>query len=551
MIRLVPLACLLPALAFCQTNLKFQDGAAGQIPPGWFVLDGEKDAGFTAWWQREGCRGGLPCALLAPPSSLRSETFGSLMQSFDAQAFRGKTVRLRAWVRLEPNAPTDHAQLLLEVGRPNFRPGFVDYAAVPSIVAEEWQQYQIRAEAPPDAVSIRIGLTLYGLGRAWISDVEFGAVAEETAGPAVDAAREAIAKQYARLDSAFVRGDVADIGAVLMPGAQMGVGTIREPLLPAIEGEIAKGSKLTTRTAVSSVRIEGDEAIAMVRREAADPLSGGNRSVVTSHRDTWIDTPNGWRWRESIEVSYHWVLPPTGAEAARPVVAELKTRAVPLAGTDDLAAFGAAVGDARIVALGEAAHGTREFAQWKERLVEYLVKHKGFTLVAAANDADVRGLVDRLHVDFLAFHEVSEETLARLPAAKIVLWSDNARARDPLLRQKFGRGMYSLGFAFRRGDVRAVGVENGESRGQGIYTALPSPQGSGDAVLSAAGIPQFFLNIARLPASGALARWLADMHLFHDVGAYWVLDDPDASLQPEEAGKCYDGLLFVEEVHPG
>jgi hypothetical protein len=41
------------------------------------------------------------------------------------------------------------------------------------------------------------------------------------------------------------------------------------------------------------------------------------------------------------------------------------------------------------------------------------------------------------------------------------------------------------------------------------------------------------------------------MHLFHDLGAYWVLDDPDASLQPEELASCYDGLYYVEEVHTG
>ena len=70
-------------------------------------------------------------------------------------------------------------------------------------------------------------------------------------------------------------------------------------------------------------------------------------------------------------------------------------------------------------------------------------------------------------------------------------------------------------------------------------------------MLSAAGIPQFFLNMAALPGGGALARWLAEAHLFHDLGAYWVLDDPDASLQPEESSKCYDGLFFVEDVHAG
>ena len=40
------------------------------------------------------------------------------------------------------------------------------------------------------------------------------------------------------------------------------------------------------------------------------------------------------------------------------------------------------VGDARIVALGEATHGTAEFFRMKHRLFEYLVERKGFTVLA-------------------------------------------------------------------------------------------------------------------------------------------------------------------------
>jgi hypothetical protein len=558
--RIASIALLLPTLALAQVNLKFQEGRAGEVPPGWFVLDPVK-RGFSASWQSEGCRAALPCVSIATaansPSGLANspaDTFGSLMQSFAALPFHGQPVRLRAWIRLEKKTPADHAQMLLRVGRPNFQQGF---AANRAIVNEEWAQYEIEGDVAPDADTIQIGLSVYGSGRAWIGDVEFGPVTAQTAGPAVDAAREAIRKQYARMDSAFVRGDVNEIAAILMPGAQMGVGTIREPLLPAIKAEIAKGDKLTARTEVTSLRLDGDEAIVMVRREAEDPKSDGTRSVVTSHRDTWIRASDGWRWQESIEVSYHWVLPPTSAQAARPVVAELKTRAVPAGGGDDaLAAFGAAVGDARIVALGEAARGTREFAQVKWRLLEYLCTQKGFTILAAAKDADLPPLGGRVYWEYVGLDSVTAESVAHLanverPQAKIVLWTDNTHARDPVLREKFGHKLYAVGFAFDRGEVGAVGVEKGESKGLGVHTAQASPEGSGDAVLAAAGIPQFFLNMAKLPSGGALERWLAEMHLFHDLGAYWVLDDPDASLQPVQLGLCYDGLYYVEAVHSG
>ena len=48
----------------------------------------------------------------------------------------------------------------------------------------------------------------------------------------------------------------------------------------------------------------------------------------------------------------------------------------------DLGLFARMVGDARIVALGESTHGTREFFQAKHRLLEYLVRAHGFTVFA-------------------------------------------------------------------------------------------------------------------------------------------------------------------------
>ena len=82
------------------------------------------------------------------------------------------------------------------------------------------------------------------------------------------------------------------------------------------------------------------------------------------------------------------------------------------------------------------------------------------------------------------------------------------------------------------------------------YFGLLSHWAWGDSVLDGAAIPQYFLNLASLPG-GPLFRWASDMHLFRDLGAYWVLDDPDASLQPVELSRNYDGLFFVEEIHVG
>src|SRR6187399_3224860 len=56
------------------------------------------------------------------------------------------------------------------------------------------------------------------------------------------------------------------------------------------------------------------------------------------------------------------------------------TTAEPGRGFDDLQPLKKMIGDARIVALGEATHGTREFFQLKHRMLEFLATEMGFTV---------------------------------------------------------------------------------------------------------------------------------------------------------------------------
>jgi erythromycin esterase len=70
------------------------------------------------------------------------------------------------------------------------------------------------------------------------------------------------------------------------------------------------------------------------------------------------------------------------------VVSWLKANAEPFAtaqpgsGFDDLQFLKDVIGDARVVSLGEATHGTREFFQMKHRILEFLVKEMDFSVFA-------------------------------------------------------------------------------------------------------------------------------------------------------------------------
>ena len=70
----------------------------------------------------------------------------------------------------------------------------------------------------------------------------------------------------------------------------------------------------------------------------------------------------------------------------------------PGSGFEDLMPLKEMIGDARIVALGEATHGTHEFFQMKHRLVEFLVEEMGFNVFAMeANWTEANLINDYVH----------------------------------------------------------------------------------------------------------------------------------------------------------
>ena len=74
------------------------------------------------------------------------------------------------------------------------------------------------------------------------------------------------------------------------------------------------------------------------------------------------------------------------AQQADPVIDWIRNHAVPLKtpeagnGFDDMRPLKKLIGKARIVSLGEATHGSREFFQLKHRMLEFLASEMGFSI---------------------------------------------------------------------------------------------------------------------------------------------------------------------------
>ena len=696
---------LLPAVLASQSDVRQ-----------WRVPAVLRSLGYSTEARREGCRSGA-CTVLLPPESGAppAGVFGNFTRTLDATPYRNQKIAFRAWLRVEGAAAGDRAQMWLRVVRPEGQPGFYDDMGDRPIVSREWQRYEIAGEAAGDAQSIEIGVMTFGEARVWIDGVAVTAGGAETA--AESAARREISGIYARIDAAYGRGDASEIAREALPDAQLAIAQTRSPLASAIAQiaeELRKGTRIESRSTVTGARMADGGAVVSVNNDSLMRSATGSREMISVSRDRWALAEGGWRLKETVLISVRTVTPRTDAEAARSVGEELKQRAAPLAiaGSDPagLAAFGKAVGDARLVALGEASYGTSEFYTLNQRLIEYLVRQKGFTVLAieanwpesaAVNryiqtgEGDPRKALagmnfwtwytgemlelvewmraynqapgNRPKLTFTSFdmqfgHAAADQAMeylkeyapdlgsvaqavfgeaydieahrgaifddraagvaARLagvaheldarhreltaasgeekwrdarqavslvsqacslrmagrgpgyrdeamagnvewiagsafPKAKIVLWAHNAHVREEgepksmgtYLRQRFGRQLYVVGYAFRRGGLRAKGPEGGTAADVRGFDAPAPPDGSGDAVLSGAGLPAFFLDLASVPPTGALGRWLAEPHLFHSVGSSWFPADPDANFETAAPARRYDGLIFVEEGH--
>ena len=153
-------------------NLKFTDGNLGKLPGAWFVPTVPQDSGHWAQLRRDGCRQGDQCAVVLVPENAPSRV-GNLMQAFSAKAYRGKTVRYAAWIRLEAAGSDDRAQIWLSVDRPNDRKGFFENMSDRPVRSGGWTLCEIRGRIDEDATFIKFGVMSLGRGRVWVDDVSF------------------------------------------------------------------------------------------------------------------------------------------------------------------------------------------------------------------------------------------------------------------------------------------------------------------------------------------------------------------------------------------
>ena len=161
-------------------NLDFEEGSKYGIPNGWFLPTYAEKAGYKAEISNEKPFKGKYCLKLSIKENPGSGVYGSVMQSINAENYRGKRIRFRAAVRTELEGDSSTTHLWLRTHLSNKQTGFVDLMEDRPIVIGDWNFYEITGYIDESAVTINYGLMLKGWGKAWIDAAEFEIIREDT-----------------------------------------------------------------------------------------------------------------------------------------------------------------------------------------------------------------------------------------------------------------------------------------------------------------------------------------------------------------------------------
>jgi hypothetical protein len=164
-----------PLVSTTAHNLDFEFGDPGRVPVAWELVQISRVAGYSAEWRSEGCHGGKGCAVIIAGPRADEDVVGMLSQRLEAEDYRGKKMRLRAWVRIEEGDRGSRVRIgIMTDGEKE-----ADFINRRGVSSAEWTQTEIEGKIPFRADEIHLTFSMTGKGKVWIDDVTF----EPTASP--------------------------------------------------------------------------------------------------------------------------------------------------------------------------------------------------------------------------------------------------------------------------------------------------------------------------------------------------------------------------------
>jgi len=147
------------------TLLSFASMAAA--PKGWIVA-GSTPTDYEFGTDMAQSADGTKSAFIKSKPEAKSKGFGTLMQMFAADDYRGGRWKLSARMR---TADAGKAQLWMRVDGPDKKMNAFDNMDDRPVTGDsEWRTYEIVLDVAPDSIAVAFGFFLFGDGQVWADD---------------------------------------------------------------------------------------------------------------------------------------------------------------------------------------------------------------------------------------------------------------------------------------------------------------------------------------------------------------------------------------------
>jgi hypothetical protein len=167
------LAALLLALAATAAGAQ-PSGGAQKLPVGWYVTESAPkryEAGVDSNSPCEGTRSAYLRSLTEDENG-----YGTFMQAFGAQDFRGKRLRFSAAVRIKDVDGWAGLWMRVEGPDPKQPLAFDNMQSRALVGSKGCKRYDVVLDVPREATTIMAGLIMSGTGHAWLDGVRFDVV---------------------------------------------------------------------------------------------------------------------------------------------------------------------------------------------------------------------------------------------------------------------------------------------------------------------------------------------------------------------------------------
>jgi hypothetical protein len=275
-------------------NLDFESPAAAS---GWPADWGGGPAGYEPGVDQKVVHGGKQSGRIrfAGTQEAGGPAFGTLVQGFDPEAYRGQRIRYSGYVRSE-KAEGGGAALWMRVdgAKPGDTLAFDNMQGRAITGTTEWKKCEIVLDVPKEAATISFGALLAGKGTAWVDDLQIEKV--DASVPITDLTKQPLPTQPKNLDfesPAAASGSPADWGGgpagyepgvdqkvvhggkqsgrIRFAGTQEAGGPAFGTLVQGFDPEAYRGQRIRYSGYVRSEKAEGGGAALWMRVDGAKP----------------------------------------------------------------------------------------------------------------------------------------------------------------------------------------------------------------------------------------------------------------------------------------